>query len=585
MMGGTALIWAAYGGHPNGLRRLLFEGNADVKVVNNLGQAPIDVVPNPENSKWKELLSADSRPTPRKRGGPKNTTRSSRTANMQAEDMAPTQTQTQTQTQMQMQMQMQMQTQSYTEVQPQAQQAELQSQVVTTQLPDEVRWGELSDKERAAVVSKGFPDIHAIVGCLEAVLQYKNEEDEEIAEVFEDLPDQEEYPEYYQIFKKPISLGVIANKVVQGQYTGFGQFDADMLTVFNNACFFNTHGSEIYANSVTLMGVYFTTRKTLVEKYGIKFDLALAEAKPAKGRYVTRIMNGELDIGVGDCVEAVSEDGTKRVAIVLRLSVSGPRDRVQHMDGMWFRHPKDTAMSQHNLAYPHELVLDTTLFTGHPVKFVQKRVAVLPLSAYIHYYPAGFEKSELYVCEYALTSNSVLAQLSSWPTPSPMPQPAEHRLNLVPQPQLKLVRLPLELWAITTSAAIASRITMLAPQSVGIAPSTTGAAFSQRKPLTQAVHNVTTMQPVAVGNSNRPSSLPTTRAAMLMKHQQQQAQQQAQQQTTPQLHQTAGSYLQPHQPSAQLYANTGQSVVTHVSAFPHARPHPHTNLVKPDSFP
>jgi hypothetical protein len=79
------------------------------------------------------------------------------------------------------------------------------------------------------------------------------------SEQFEDLPDRDEYPEYYKTIKNPRSLSEIAEKMQTRQYPNLHAWWNDMLLVFQNALSFNEPGSRIFrdAKLLTVMNLVY----------------------------------------------------------------------------------------------------------------------------------------------------------------------------------------------------------------------------------------------------------------------------------------------------------------------------------------
>ncbi|KAI8324033.1 Bromodomain-containing protein, partial [Martensiomyces pterosporus] len=86
---------------------------------------------------------------------------------------------------------------------------------------------------------------------LARVANYKDSDGELLSEVFEELPDKTEYPEYYEVIAHPMALNLVKSRIAAG-YRSFDAFDYDMLWIFNNATFFNESDSQIYQDAVTL---------------------------------------------------------------------------------------------------------------------------------------------------------------------------------------------------------------------------------------------------------------------------------------------------------------------------------------------
>lgn len=73
------------------------------------------------------------------------------------------------------------------------------------------------------------------------------------SELFEDLPDRSEYPEYYKTIKNPRSLSEIAEKMQTRSYPNLHSWMNDMKLVFENALSFNEPGSRIFRDAKLLM--------------------------------------------------------------------------------------------------------------------------------------------------------------------------------------------------------------------------------------------------------------------------------------------------------------------------------------------
>ncbi|KAL5013533.1 hypothetical protein ScPMuIL_007803 [Solemya velum] len=66
------------------------------------------------------------------------------------------------------------------------------------------------------------------------------------------LPLKTEYPDYYEIIKKPIDMQRIQQKIMTNQYDGVDDMVADFVQMFDNACRYNEPDSLIYKDALTL---------------------------------------------------------------------------------------------------------------------------------------------------------------------------------------------------------------------------------------------------------------------------------------------------------------------------------------------
>ena len=56
----------------------------------------------------------------------------------------------------------------------------------------------------------------------------------------------QEYPDYYEVIKKPIDMEKIGHKVKAGQYESLEELISDLVLMFDNACRYNEPDSQIY---------------------------------------------------------------------------------------------------------------------------------------------------------------------------------------------------------------------------------------------------------------------------------------------------------------------------------------------------
>ncbi|CAL2040411.1 unnamed protein product [Caenorhabditis brenneri] len=107
---------------------------------------------------------------------------------------------------------------------------------------------------------------------LSLILEYRNEDDDLISEVFQTLPTKRELPEYYEVIAKPMDFDRIYKKLHNGRYLELEELNDDMMLLVSNAQTFNEEGSEIYTDSETI-------GKLWKEQYN-KFKESLNEQEP-----------------------------------------------------------------------------------------------------------------------------------------------------------------------------------------------------------------------------------------------------------------------------------------------------------------
>ena len=88
--------------------------------------------------------------------------------------------------------------------------------------------------------------------ALELLEQIKNCTDDDgrpRAELFETLPDRDDYPDYYEVIKKPTAIDIIQNQVERSAYKNFEAVRDDILLMCKNAFTYNEAGSEVYEDA------------------------------------------------------------------------------------------------------------------------------------------------------------------------------------------------------------------------------------------------------------------------------------------------------------------------------------------------
>ena len=76
-----------------------------------------------------------------------------------------------------------------------------------------------------------------------------DESGQEVSIYFQELPDSEEFCDYYEEIKKPISMREIRENVQHGQYTNVKQMTADFNLLLKNAKSYNDNDSDIYRHA------------------------------------------------------------------------------------------------------------------------------------------------------------------------------------------------------------------------------------------------------------------------------------------------------------------------------------------------
>ncbi|TPX36140.1 hypothetical protein SmJEL517_g01611 [Synchytrium microbalum] len=98
----------------------------------------------------------------------------------------------------------------------------------------------------------------AVLDGLESI-DVADEEDEEgnpilrkRIDIFLELPDRNDYPDYYSLIADPIAFDIIRSRVESLGYGSFASFKSDVLLVFENARTYNQEGSVVYIDAMEL---------------------------------------------------------------------------------------------------------------------------------------------------------------------------------------------------------------------------------------------------------------------------------------------------------------------------------------------
>ncbi|WFC96639.1 hypothetical protein MBRA1_003300 [Malassezia brasiliensis] len=121
--------------------------------------------------------------------------------------------------------------------------------------PDEVR----KSARRSTGTETPVPTVEQVTKMgqqmLDRVLRAKDREGDALAEPFMRLPSRRQYPEYYVVIKKPMTLTDIKTRLKQHEYTTFADVKHDFELICNNAKRFNMRDSEIWLQARDLHAV------------------------------------------------------------------------------------------------------------------------------------------------------------------------------------------------------------------------------------------------------------------------------------------------------------------------------------------
>lgn len=99
----------------------------------------------------------------------------------------------------------------------------------------------------------------------DAIKEYTDNKGRKLSIIFMKLPSKTDYPDYYEVIKRPIDLDKIGNKLKSGQYETLEEMLSDFVLMFDNACKYNEPDSQIYKDALTLQRMALQTKVELSE--------------------------------------------------------------------------------------------------------------------------------------------------------------------------------------------------------------------------------------------------------------------------------------------------------------------------------
>ncbi|KAJ7171766.1 SNF2-family ATP dependent chromatin remodeling factor snf21 [Mycena crocata] len=105
--------------------------------------------------------------------------------------------------------------------------------------------------------------------CYRAVVNCEDSDGRKRCELFRELPDRHEYPNYYQLITQPIALSHLRKRGAASYYKDMQHYRNDWTLMFNNARTFNQEGSWVYIDADEMEKVLDATFKRLTVGSGL----------------------------------------------------------------------------------------------------------------------------------------------------------------------------------------------------------------------------------------------------------------------------------------------------------------------------
>ncbi|KAI0063151.1 hypothetical protein BV25DRAFT_1824711 [Artomyces pyxidatus] len=117
--------------------------------------------------------------------------------------------------------------------------------------------------------------------CYKAILACTDETGRKRCDLFRELPDKRDYPDYYRIISSPIALSHLRKRISAHQYKTVQQFRDDVKLMFSNARTYNQEGSWVYLDAVEMEKVFDSTYARVIPGSGLPGAESVAPPTPA----------------------------------------------------------------------------------------------------------------------------------------------------------------------------------------------------------------------------------------------------------------------------------------------------------------
>ncbi|KAJ8091396.1 ATP-dependent DNA helicase Snf21 [Marasmius tenuissimus] len=137
----------------------------------------------------------------------------------------------------------------------------MKSMSVTPSVADEDEDDERDQKRRKTKTGDVAPAVRekmkkAFNECYKAVLACEAEDGRKRCELFREVPDRRDYPDYYTLITQPIALSHLRKRAQSNYYKDVSQYRADWQLMFNNARTYNQEGSWVYNDAEEMEKVF-----------------------------------------------------------------------------------------------------------------------------------------------------------------------------------------------------------------------------------------------------------------------------------------------------------------------------------------
>ncbi|KAJ3416494.1 hypothetical protein HDV05_001231 [Chytridiales sp. JEL 0842] len=248
-------------------------------------------------------------------------------------------------------------------------------------------------KDSTASKDKVVGYLDEIKSIFRKITNLKDDSGRLISEDFEELPDKESYPDYYESIKSPIALITMKQKISAKQYSSLEEFKSDFNLMIANAKDYNMEGSDIYNDAVTLEDYFIKITG------GVSRDSVEKETPDQNVEQLESLEhNGEKYI-LGDYVYIANpnENDKPTIGQILSIFTTPDDDRINFVAN-WLLRPEQTVHKATQRFMENE-VLKSNRSETYVIDDLIGRCWVLYVKDYVRGKPKGADMKHVYVCE------------------------------------------------------------------------------------------------------------------------------------------------------------------------------------------
>ncbi|KAI9330272.1 hypothetical protein DFJ73DRAFT_97048 [Zopfochytrium polystomum] len=247
-------------------------------------------------------------------------------------------------------------------------------------------------------------------------------------ENFFELPDADQYPDYYIKIKKPLALDIVRKRINAKEYKTMQEFESDLRLIAANAREYNIEGSSIYKEAVQLEKFFLAVigkeakvdEPPMVEPEPLEFVEVRGEKYKAGDYVYIANPNPELKPTIGQ-ITSTFLDSQKHPSFVAN----------------WFLRPEQT-VHKASMKFIENEVLKSNRSETYLAEDIVARCWVLFIKDYVRGKPKGADIKHVYACEHRYNDQGkTTSRIKQWNVPAKFKDP-ELELYEIPLQPVKL---------------------------------------------------------------------------------------------------------------------------------------------------